>query len=77
MIVDNSIFIFANSYRCPLDKRCDDCVFDEMSKMNKQELYKSILEMDKKSQDTMVKQCESCQACQVPNDLFVRNKIGH
>lgn len=67
MIVDNSIFIFANSYSCPLDKRCDNCVFEEMSKMDKHDLYKSILKMENKNKLAMVEQCKSCQACQSPN----------
>lgn len=61
MTVENNIFIFANTYSCPLDKRCDNCVFDDLSKINKKELYKKIIDTDTKIKQSLVDECMQCQ----------------
>ncbi|MCM8527549.1 MAG: hypothetical protein NE327_13595 [Lentisphaeraceae bacterium] len=61
MTVENNIFIFANTYSCPLDKRCDSCVFSKLCEIEKTQLYKSILDMDNATKDALVVDCQKCQ----------------
>ena len=61
MTLDPSIFIFANTYNCPLDKRCNNCVFDNLIKVDKREIYQKIVDMDCESKSSLVDACERCQ----------------
>ena len=61
MTVENNIFIFANTYSCPLDKKCENCVFEKLTKIDKSQLYRTIVEMDNVTKDEMVIDCQKCQ----------------
>ena len=60
-MLKSEIVIFANSFRCPLDKRCQGCVLQELSELPMGDLYVEIQKMDDVSRGSLVAQCENCQ----------------
>ena len=61
MTLEDSIIIFANTYSCPLDRRCEGCVFEEMSKIDKKEMYELIVKMEYTDKRSLIEECLSCQ----------------
>ena len=60
-MLESDIIIFANSYKCPLGKRCEGCVLQTLSEIPKQDLYTTIQGMSNSEKNELVAKCESCQ----------------
>lgn len=60
-MLGNDIIIFANSYSCPLGKRCDDCIFQDLIKFPKEEIYLKIQSLENEEKESLVNDCTRCQ----------------
>ena len=60
-MLDSDIKLFANSYQCPLDKRCEDCALKNFSDLKRDEIYPEILKLEISEKVRLVSECEECQ----------------
>ena len=60
-MLEPEIIIFANSYKCPLDKRCSDCVFNNLTNIPIHQIYHEIRALEPEDRCALVAECESCQ----------------
>ena len=60
-MLEPEIIIFANTYKCPLDKRCENCVFNNLVNVPIHQSYHEIKALAPNERNSLVQECQNCQ----------------